>query len=174
MNDANPNPDVPASDAGEKPLFEAVITPHRSLSARGFLAVMSLIASVSFVSGLAFWMIGAWPVVGFFGLDVALIWYAFRANYRAARVREIVSVSHDRLRIERTDTKGHRRRIEMNPYWARLEAERDEEFGMLGLSVVSHGTSERVGDWLSPSEREAFGKALDKALHDARNTIPVH
>ena len=165
MSDANPNP--------EKPLFEAVITPHRSLSARGFLLVMSLIAGISFISGLASWMIGAWPVVGFFGLDVALIWFAFRANYRAARVREIVSVNHDRLRIERTDTKGRRRRVEMNPYWTRLEAERDEEFGMLGLSVTSHGTSERVGDWLSPPERETFAKALSKALQDARNTIPA-
>ncbi|MCB1448166.1 MAG: DUF2244 domain-containing protein [Rhizobiaceae bacterium] len=165
---------MPESESDAKPLFEAVITPHRSLSARGFLAVMSLIAGVSFVSGLVFWMIGAWPIVGFFGLDVALIWYAFRANYRAARVRETVSLTHDTLSIERTDTRGRRRRVQMNPYWARLEAERDEEFGMLGLSVVSHGTSERVGDWLSPHEREAFGKALAKALHDARNTIPAH
>ena len=168
MNDANPKHDCP-----EKPFFEAVITPHRSLSAQGFLAVMALVAGISFICGIVFWSIGAWPVVGFFGLDVAIVWFAFRANYRAARVREVVSVSHQRLRIERTDTRGRRRLADMNPYWARLETEHDEDFGIMGLTITCRGTRERVGDWLSPAERETFGKALSQAIHDARNTIPA-
>ncbi|MCB1472846.1 MAG: DUF2244 domain-containing protein [Rhodobiaceae bacterium] len=167
MDDTNPNPDAPA-----RPIFKAVITPHRSLSARGFFAVMATVAAVSFVSGMVFLSIGAWPVFGFFGLDVALVWFAFRANYRSARVRETVWLSHDTLRIERMDVRGRRRRAEFNPYWARLEVERDDEFGMLSLTVVSRGIRERVGDWLSPPEREQFAGAFSKALHDARNTLP--
>ncbi|MFN0265145.1 DUF2244 domain-containing protein [Tepidamorphus sp. 3E244] len=167
MTDANPK-----SDTGE-PFFEAVITPHRSLSPRGFVLVMALVGGISFVCGTVFWAIGAWPVVGFFGLDVAIVWYAFRANYRAANVREIVSVSHQTLRIERTDLKGRRRRLDMNPYWARLATERDEEFGVMSLTVSCKGTSERVGDWLSPPEREEFGAALSQALHDARAPQPA-
>lgn len=63
--------------------FRAVLTPHRSLSPRGFLILMSVLATVSFATGLLFASIGAWPVLGFFGLDVGIIYLAFRLNYRA-------------------------------------------------------------------------------------------
>lgn len=163
MNDANAFP-APL----EEPFFEAVITPHRSLSARGFFIVMALVGGICFTCGLVFWALGAWPIVGFLGLDVALVWFAFRANYRAARAYETVSVSPARLRIVRTDVRGRRRSTEMNPYWTRLEAEHDEEFGLMGLTVTSRGRRERIGDWLSPPEREDFARALANALHEAR------
>ena len=70
-------------DSGEPTLFSAVLTPHRSLSATGFVIVMALVGGVSFAAGIAFLLMGAWPVFGFFGLDVLLIYLAFRANYRA-------------------------------------------------------------------------------------------
>jgi uncharacterized membrane protein len=37
---------------------------------------MGCIAAVSFAAGIGFLLIGAWPVFGFFGLDVVLIWWA--------------------------------------------------------------------------------------------------
>ncbi len=77
----------------EPPLFSAIITPHRSLGRTGFLVMMGTVTVVSFVAGIAFTMMGAWPVFGFFGLDVLLIWWAFRANYLAARAYEEVTVT---------------------------------------------------------------------------------
>ncbi len=55
----------------EPTIFSAVITPHRSLGRVGFLLLMAIFGAVSFVAGMAFLMDGAWPVFGFFGLDVA-------------------------------------------------------------------------------------------------------
>src|SRR5271168_5601410 len=74
-------------------IFSAVITPHRSLGPRGFLIFMLAIGGLSFVSGMIFVMLGAWPVCGFFGLDVLFVYLAFRANYRTARASEEVTVT---------------------------------------------------------------------------------
>ena len=66
MNDDNSDNNAFA----EPKIFSAVITPHRSLGRTGFLLLMLCIGAVSFVCGLLFLVIGAWPVFGFFGLDV--------------------------------------------------------------------------------------------------------
>src|SRR5262245_31511559 len=85
------NPDN--GPAAEPTLFSAILTPHRSLSAMGFLILMAAVGLVSFVAGIVFLIMGAWPVFGFFGLDVLLIYLAFRANYRAATAVEEVTVT---------------------------------------------------------------------------------
>ena len=73
------------NDPGPEPtLFSAIITPHRSLNSTGFLIVMLLVSGFSFIAGMVFFLLGAWPVVGFLGLDVLLVYWAFRANFRAA------------------------------------------------------------------------------------------
>jgi len=73
--------------------FSAVLLPHRSLGRKGFIILMGVISLVSFITGIAFYMQGAWPVLGFFGLDVLLIYGAFRLNYRAARLRETIELT---------------------------------------------------------------------------------
>lgn len=149
-------------------LFSAVITPHRSLSPSGFLIVMAVFGGISFVAGMVFLSMGAWPVLGFFGLDVALVYLAFRANYRSARAHEIVTITHDALTIRRVDQRGRAQEVSLNPYWARLSTETDEEFGMMGLKVIGKGNEMPIGDCLSPSERGELHKALSDALHQAR------
>ena len=50
-------------------IFSALLTPHRSLGPTGFLILMACLGGLSFVSGIIFVSLGAWPVFGFFGLD---------------------------------------------------------------------------------------------------------
>ena len=78
--------------AAEPTLFSAIITPHRSLSGKGFIAVMALVGGLSFAGGMFFFLMGAWPVIGFLGLDVLLVYWAFRANYRAAAAFDVEGV----------------------------------------------------------------------------------
>src|SRR5258708_21374152 len=87
----------------EPALFSAVVTPHRSLSHAGFLIVMAAVGGISFVAGTAFLLLGAWPVFGFFGLDVLLVYWAFRVNYRAAAAFEAVTVTAFELRLKQSD-----------------------------------------------------------------------
>ena len=57
------------------------------------IILMAVFGGVSFITGIAFLLKGAWPVFGFFGLDVALLYIAFRLNYRSGRLYETVDLT---------------------------------------------------------------------------------
>jgi uncharacterized membrane protein len=152
----------------EPTLFSAIITPHRSLSRRGFLLVMTLLGGFSFIGGMFFFLLGAWPVVGFLGLDVVLVFWAFRANYRAAAAFEEVTVTPSVLRLRRVSHRGEVAEWTLNPVWTKLDREKHEEFGLLKLFLVSRGRRLSVAGFLSPKERESFAAALSAALGEAR------
>jgi uncharacterized membrane protein len=80
-------------DELEPTIFSATLTPHRSLGRIGFLILMALFGLVSFITGMLFLVLGAWPVFGFCGLDVLLLYWAFRLNYRHAEAYEQVTVT---------------------------------------------------------------------------------
>ena len=149
-------------------ILDAVLQPRRSLKPAGFLVLMILVAAVSFTTGMLFLILGAWPVTGFFGLDVLLIYIAFRVNYRAARAHEAVQVTASELLIRRVSAKGAVTETRLNPYWARLHLERDDEGAATRLSLTSHGRRHVLAASLSPAEREDFAKVLAAALATAR------
>jgi uncharacterized membrane protein len=154
--------------AREPTIFSAIITPHRSLGSAGFLAVMLAVGGISFVGGVAFLMAGAWPVVGFLGLDVLLVYWAFRANYRAAAAYEQVTVTASELRIRKVSHRGEIAEWSLNPVWARLDRETHEDFGIERLFLVSHGRRLPIATFLGPREKESFASALAGALGEAK------
>jgi uncharacterized membrane protein len=145
-----------------------VITPHRSLSSTGFLLLMALIGSVSFAGGMFFYLLGAWPVVGFLGLDVLLVYIAFRVSYRTAAAFEQVTVTPSELRVRRVTHRGRVSEWTLNPLWTQLDRETHEDFGLQRLFLVSRGRKLAVAGFLSPKERESFAAALSAALGEAR------
>jgi uncharacterized membrane protein len=149
-------------------IFSAVITPHRSLGARGFLILMLCIGGLSFVCGIAFVLMGAWPIFGFFGLDVLAIYLAFRANYRAAGAYEVVTVTAAELTVRQVSHRGRVREWTLNPLWVRLERIVHEEFGIERLFLVSHGRRLPIAAFLGPAEKASFAHALTNALGEAK------
>ncbi|MEQ1669479.1 MAG: DUF2244 domain-containing protein [Hyphomicrobium sp.] len=145
-----------------------VLHPHRSLSSHGFLILMTVLGVVSFIAGVAFCMIGAWPVMGFFGLDVALIYWAFKANYRAGRLYETVDVTPDVLKLTRVQPDGRTETSELNPYWARVSLTTDHPDGRTSLRIVAQGRELLIGKFLTDDERRDFASALTGALQAAR------
>ncbi len=168
-NETIDQPDGAQPDPAARPEFHAVLTPHRSLGPNGFLVVMALVGTVCFVGGAAFMAMGAWPVVGFFGLDVVIVWAAFRANYRAARAYEEIRLGDGTLLIRRVTARGEASEIRLDPYWARLVVDRVEDEGVVGLALTSHGQRHDIGAFLDPDARESFAKALAAALGAARS-----
>ncbi|MBL8846299.1 MAG: DUF2244 domain-containing protein [Hyphomicrobium zavarzinii] len=164
------NDSVPAtSDAS---LFRAILHPHRSLGPKGFLILMIGIGAVSFVTGLVFLLLGAWPVMGFFGLDVLLVYIAFKLNYRAARAYELVELTPHALKLTQISASGKSKSFEFNPYWVRvLFTERPD--GGNNLKLVSHGRELEFGRLLNDDERRDFAEALSSALDAARVGTPV-
>jgi uncharacterized membrane protein len=152
--------------------FRAVLTPHRSLSPPGFLVLMTIIGVVSFAIGVAFVSMGAWPVAGFFGLDVLLIYYAFRANYRSGRAYETVEITPETITVTRVDQKGRSEAFDFNTYWARLQL-REEPSGRTRLSIVSHGKSFPFAVFLSNDERRTLAEALETEMLAQRTNLPA-
>jgi uncharacterized membrane protein len=152
----------------EPPRFSAVLTPHRSLGPKGFMVLMGAICVVSFGTGLLFYLLGAWPVIGFMGLDVALIYVAFKLNFRALRLYETVALTREALTVTRVAPSGKAQSWSFNPYWVRLSLQprlgRSSE-----LSLSSHGKTLVFASFLTDDEREDFASALASALTAARS-----
>jgi uncharacterized membrane protein len=130
--------------------------------------VMAVLSVVSFATGIAFLLMGAWPVFGFLGLDVLGIYIAFRINFRRARACEQISVTPSALRLRRVSHRGHVVEWVFNPLWVRLDQETDDEYGVERLYLASRGKRVAIGSFLSPEEKASFSKALRAALSAAR------
>ncbi len=148
---------------GTEVFFERVLLPHRSLPPHGFHILMALLGLVSLGVGVGFVAIGAWPICGFFGLDVALVYFAFRLSYRSARQREILRLAEDEFTVERVDIYGERLTWRFQPYWLQvILLERPDEFNRLLLA--SHGRSLPIADFLGAPMRRELADTLRSVL----------
>ena len=157
-----------AEFTADEPFFRALLMPHRSLGRTGFLVLMGALVFGWGVTGLIFLANGAWPVFGFFGLDVLLVYGAFRLNYRAARVREEVSVSRTALDIRKTAPSGRTEDHRFNPFWTRFRVARHDEIGITAMAVEARGQAVSLGSFLNPEDRESFAQAFSRALATAK------
>jgi uncharacterized membrane protein len=157
----------PVPRDGEAVLFDAVLRPHRSLGPRGFLLLMAAFGALSFVAGIAFVSAGAWPVVGFFGLDILLVYVAFKASYRSGRMTETVRLTERALEVREVDPGGRERSWRFQPYWLRVEMDDPPEHDSQ-LTLRSHGRGLVIGAFLAPEERLDLANALRDALSQLR------
>ena len=167
MNFDNP---IPVRSLGElePTIFSATITPHRSLGNVGFLVLMLAFGGVSFVTGIAFLLMGAWPVFGFFGLDVALLYWAIRINNRRAAAFEEITVTTSALTVRKVSHRGKIREWVLNPLWIKLDMDMIEDFGISRLFLVARGKQLTIANYLAPHERADFASALNRALNEAK------
>jgi uncharacterized membrane protein len=152
----------------ERPVFAAVIRPHRSLGPDGFRTVMALCCLATVISSIPFVVLGLWPVAGFFGLDFLALYIAFRVNFRHGRSFEELELTPVQFLIRRVTHRGEAREWRFNPLWTRLDREEDDEFGLQKLEVASRGQSVVIARDLSPPERESLADALGRALSDVK------
>ncbi len=160
--------DLPASPhpVDQGGAFEALLYPNRSLPPSGFIAVMSVVIIANVTFGAAFFAIGAWPVLGFCGLDILLVWAAFKLSYRQGRLHERVRVTPGEILVSRVLPSGHETRWRLQTFWTKLVLDRPDEHEAQ-VRLVSKGRSLVLGSFLSPEERAAFAETLESAMHDA-------
>ena len=161
-------PETPVEREGsESPvLFDAVLAPNRSLGRTGFIAVMAGVIVISVGLGVFFLLQGAWPVLGFFGLDIALLYLAFRLSYRSGRLRETIRVTADEVVVRRIAPNGRTTEWRFNPYWLRVALDDPVEHHSQ-IALTSHGRSLVIGPFLAPEERASLVAALRDALGEA-------
>ena len=169
MDPTSPHPsgDPSGADGLASPvLFDAVLAPNRSLGRVGFVAVMAGVIVVSVGLGTYFLLQGAWPVFGFFGLDIVLLYLAFRLSYRSGRLRETIRVTADEVVVRRIAPNGRTAEWRFNPYWLRVALDEPVEHDSQ-ITLTSHGRSLVIGPFLAPEERASLVKALRDALGEA-------
>lgn len=158
------HPDGANPDNFDKPVFEAMLTPYRSLGRTGFRILMAALISCWLFVCILFWSIGAWPIIGFIGLDVLAIYLAFRWSYRSANAREEISLSRAALHIRKYAPSGNVTAHEFHPFWSRFKVAREPEFGITSMHVESRENRVPVGSFLNPEDRESFATAFREAL----------
>jgi len=150
--------------------FDAVLHPHRSLGPRGFFILMACVVAFSTAAGVAFMLYGMWPVFGFYGLDVLLLYWAFKASYRSGRLYETVQLSDDELVIRRVQPSGKAAEWRFEPTWLQVEIDEPPEH-QSPLVLRSHGETLEIGRFLAPEERGGLADALRDALGRRRDGL---
>ena len=145
--------------------WRASLTPHRSLSREGFLILVTVIVGLNLTVGLFFYVIGAWPVVGYMGLDVALVWWAFSANFADARRAEHIEITAHELVLMRLSERQPPWEQRFLRRWVRVELEEDKERELIGpLYLQFRGRRTEIASFLGAHERQAFAQVLKAAL----------
>ena len=161
----------PSSEKPEHVYLDASLHPHRSLGPAGFALIMGSVALGGFVLGVAFFLAGAWPVAGFAGLEILLLFIAFKLNYRAGRVSEHLRLTDEGLEVVRIAASGKRSRVLLEPGWLQVRMDDPPEHHSQ-LVVSTGGKGLIVGAFLTPGERLEVAKALKAAIH--RYRAPAH
>ena len=154
-------------DAREPLVFDALLTPHRSLPPRGFVIVMAAVCTACLAAGLLFVLLGAWPVMAFLGLVVALIYIAFRINYRHGRIYETLELTPRDLTVRRVDHRGKASSWRFQSTWLQVLLE-DPTAHHSRLTLRSHGRNLVIGAFLTPAEQLDLAAALRRALARAK------
>lgn len=152
----------------ETPIFTATLHPHRSLSKRGLVVLMGFVGLVGLAISIPFWLLGAWPIAGFMGLDVALIYLAFRYHNASARAYEQIFLSRIELLVRAVSWRGAIREARFNPLWTRLEKQEHPEFGIEKLALVQGRARVEIAACLGREERADFAEAFSRALTESK------
>ena len=160
-----------AVEPGLPVLFEARLSPHRSLAPAAFTALMLAVVAVAFLAGAVSVAFGAWPVTGFCGVELLLFYLLFRLNYRSAEgASEWIRLTRERLEVVRRERNRETGRWVLQPYWLSVALEGGEAEGPGAVLLRSHGRSLALGRFLPPEERLQLKEALATALARARES----
>jgi uncharacterized membrane protein len=143
--------------------FHALLTPNRSLSRDGFKRVLGVVIGVNLVNAVVYLTLGAWPVAFFCGIDILIVWWAFKLSYMQARRHERILLTDDALWVIRVLPSGHETRWKLSPYWVQVRVENEGEHHAQ-LQLTEKGRTLVLGSFLAPKERGEVGAALRQAL----------
>ena len=156
------------TETHKSPLFAALLTPHRSLGITGIRRVVAVYAVLAAIPGLYFFFTGAWPVVGFLGLDVLALYWALSASLKSGEAFEEVTLWPDSLEVRHVTARGGERRHAFNPFWVRLDVTKDHEKRVTRLALRVRGEVLEIGAFLNPDDKASFASVFSQALYRAR------
>ena len=149
-------------------IFDAILKPYASLSSYGFLTFMLTLIIISCSIGIVFSILGAWPVLGFFGLEIFIIYQAFKYNYRDSKRIENITLTGNDIVIERVSHKGESRIFRLQTYWMKVDYRLSKTTRCGELILRSHGKAIEIGRFLTPREKKSLAIRLERELKAIR------
>lgn len=151
-----------------RPLFSALLTPHRAMSEKGISRLIAFTAILALIPGITFYAMGAWPVVGLLGLDVLVLWWALSASLRSGDAYEEITLWPDALDIRKVSAKGEERSLSFNPFFVRFSIARDSDDRIVALRLATREMQTEIGKFLTPQDKLRFAAAFADALYRAK------
>ncbi len=152
-----------------KIFLDITVLPYRSLSKKGFKSLMFIVSFIFFSVGVFFWHIGAWPVFGFLGLDVFLLYYAFRINYKSGEIFETIKIIKENLLITRNFPSGKKQIWSLDSYWTKLEIVNHSRH-QYNLIVKSKEKVVLLGSFLNYNDKKKLRSQIENALELSRKS----
>ena len=146
-----------------KNLYSITLKPYRSLSKIGFILLMVVLCTFCFVTGIMFIKIGAWPVFGFFGLDVFLVYVFFKLSFKSGEEFEVINLTKKKLIIEKYKLKKIIRTYVFDANWIKIKILNPKSHTNK-LQISSKNKSLIVGSFLRPDERIEVFQNIQNAL----------
>lgn len=137
---------------------------NNSLSSTHRMWIFACVCAFSMAIALVFTVFGAWPVMPFTGIEMAVLYTAFRYIERHASDYEIIAIMEDRVRIE-SRVGSEIRCVEFNRHWAQLVT--NDGSGEPRLALRSHGRDVEFGRHLTSTDRERVARELREQLRRA-------
>lgn len=150
------------------PLFAAKLTPHRSLGPRGRAVLVGAVMAMAAIPSLVFYSLGAWPIVGFMGLDVLAVWVALRWSAHQTKRAEEVTLWPNRLEVREVSAGGKQSVVAFDPNETRLIVDRDYDEKTTALYLRNREGDYELGAFLAASEKASFARVFGTALRKAR------
>ena len=148
--------------------FDGTLTPNRSLSPKAFAIVMAIVVAMSFLAGLSFVSMGAFPVIGFFGLDALAIWFAFRLSFRALKQQTRVRVTAQQIDLAHEQPGRSPRTAKLPTAFTRVRLDYPDRRPS-ELKLAYRDQAWVIGRFLTPAERKTLKEALERAIWSAQN-----
>jgi len=142
---------------------EWIARPNRSLTPTSRRALIGLIITASTLISGGFLLAGAWMVLPFAGLEIAILFLALRAVERSDKAFESIRLEGEQLIItcQLSDRESHQ---SFHAGWARISLEGDDACDPL-LCIRSHGHSAWVGRLMTLAQRRQLALELKHRLH---------
>ncbi len=149
---------TPEGDTGAG--LRVIVRPNRTLTLRGMTVLFAGLTLVVLTIGIGFTLAGAWPVLPFAGLELALVGAVLYRLYRHADDHERILVDRERVTVIRRRGR-HEWRDEFQRYWTKVTLERSRGWHPSRLKVGSHGRFVVIAADVNEKERESLSAALN-------------
>ncbi len=147
------------------------VRPNRSLSRKGMIVFFLAVAALTLLVTVRFLLLGAWVILPFALLEIAVLGVSLYLFERASRYSETIQIAPDSILITTRSGVDILREYRLQPYWVNIALQRDPHHWYPSkLLLRSHGECIEIGACLTNADRKTLANTITNALESCRKT----